>query len=318
VKIVVLDGHALNPGDNPWDPVSTLGELTVFDVTAADQVVARAAEADIVITNKTPLRDEALQSLPRLRLIAVVATGYDNVDVGAATTRGIRVSNVPAYATDSVAQHVFALLLELCQHTAAHDAAVRAGEWRRQGQFSFWLEPPVELRGLVMGVIGYGRIGRRVAELAHAFGMSVSCATRTPIVPPSWGPFDFVSIDEVFSSADVVSLHCPLTPETERLVNATTLSLMKRTAILLNTSRGRLIDEEALWTALRTGTIAGAGLDTLSQEPPSDDHPLLSAPRCIITPHMAWASLAARRRLMLVTADTIRAFLEGRPLHLVG
>jgi len=318
VKIVVLDGQTLNPGDNPWDPVAALGDLTVFDVTPIDEVIARAAGADIVITNKTPLREDALRSLPHLRLIAVVATGYDNVDVPVATGQGIRVCNVPAYATESVAQHVFALLLALSQHTAAHDAAVRSGEWRRRAQFSFWLEPPIELSGLVMGIIGYGRIGRRVAELAHAFGMSVVCATRTPASPPSRAPFGFASIEEVFSRADVVSLHCPLTPDSERIVNASTLARMKPSSFLINTGRGRLVDEEALATALRTGLIAGAGLDTLSQEPPPDDHPLLSVPRCILTPHMAWSSLAARRRLMLATAENIRAFLEGRPLHLVG
>lgn len=318
MKIVVLDGQALNPGDNPWSPVSALGDLTVFAVSSSDEVIDRAREAEVVITNKTQLRAEVLASLPRLRMIAVVATGYDNVDVEAAWAFGIRVCNVPAYATESVAQHVFALLLGLCQQTAAHDAAVRDGEWRRRAQFSFWLEPPVELDGLAMGIVGYGRIGRRVAELARAFGMSVLCATRTPVAAPARDTFLFTSIDEVFSTADVVSLHCPLTPATERMVNASTLARMKPSAFLLNTARGRLVDEDALATALRDRTIAGAGLDTLSQEPPPDDHPLLCAPRCIITPHMAWSSLAARRRLMLATAENIRAFIEGRPLHVVG
>jgi glycerate dehydrogenase len=318
VKIVVLDGRTLNPGDNPWDPIAALGDLDVYDRSARDEVVVRAVQAEIVVTNKTRLPAEALAELPRLRLIAVLATGYDNVDVAAARARGVTVCNVPAYATDSVAQHVFALLLELAHRVAAHDAAVRAGEWTRAREFSFWLSAPVELRGSTMGIVGFGRIGRRTADLAHAFGMDVLAATRTAVDPPGWQPFQTVSVEELFARSDVVSLHCPLTPTTERLVDARMLARMKPTAFLVNTARGRLVDEEALVTALSEGRLAGAALDTVSREPLPADHPLLAAPNCIVTPHLAWASLAARRRLMLGTAENIRAFIAGRPVNVVS
>jgi glycerate dehydrogenase len=319
VRIVVLDGRTLNPGDNPWDPVAALGTLEVHDWTGRDDVVARAAGAEIVVTNKTVLRSEALARLDRLRLIAVLATGYDNVDLAAARARGVTVCNVPAYATDSVAQHVFALLLELCQRVGAHDAAIRQGEWQRAREFCFWLSAPVELRGLVMGAVGLGRIGRRTAELANAFGMNVVATVRSTPEPASVPSFvSLVSMDELFALSDVVSLHCPLTAETERLVDVRRLALMKRSAFLVNTARGRLIDEAALAAALCSGQLAGAALDTVAREPIAEDNPLLAAPNCIITPHMAWASLAARRRLMLATAENIRAFLAGRPPNVVS
>jgi glycerate dehydrogenase len=318
VRIVVLDGRTLNPGDNPWDPVAALGDLQVHDRSSRDEVVPRAAKADVVVTNKTRLPAEALRALPRLRMISVLATGYDNVDVAAAHEQGVTVCNVPAYATDSVAQHVFALLLELGHRVAAHDAAVRNGEWVRAREFSFWLSAPLELRGLVMGVVGFGRIGARTAELAHAFGMSVLAATHRPLPAPSWQPFSFVRIEELFARSDIVSLHCPLTPRTERLVDARMLARMKPSAMLVNTARGGLIDESALVAALNGGMLAGAALDTVSREPPPADHPLLAAPNCILTPHMAWASLAARRRLMLGTAENIRGFVAGKPINVVS
>jgi glycerate dehydrogenase len=318
VRIVVLDGRALNPGDNPWDPVAALGDFAVYDRSSRDEVVPRAEHAEIVITNKTRLPVEAIAALPRLKLISVLATGYDNVDVAAARTRGVTVCNVPAYATDSVAQHVFALLLALAHRVAAHDAAVRDGEWERSREFSFWLSAPVELRGRTMGIVGFGRIGARTAELAHAFGMNVLASVRSPAAPPGWEPFAFAAVEELFARSDVVSLHCPLTPATERLVGPQMLARMKREAVLVNTARGGLIDEPALCAALAEGRLAGAALDTISREPMPADHPLLAAPNCIITPHMAWASLAARRRLMLGTAENVRAFLAGRPINVVS
>jgi glycerate dehydrogenase len=320
VRIVVLDGHALNPGDNPWDPVAALGDFEVYDSSPRATVVARARGAEVVVTNKTRLPADALAALDGLRLIAVLATGYDNVDVAAARARGVTVCNVPAYATDSVAQHVFALLLEIAQRPAAHDAAIRDGAWQRSGEFTFWLSAPLELAGRTLGIVGYGRIGQRVAALAHAFGMNVLCATRSTgaRAAPSSGPLAFVPLARLLAESDVVSLHCPLTPETERMIDAAALACMRDDAILINTARGRLIDEDALAAALRSGRLAGAGLDTLSREPPPPDHPLLSAPRCVLTPHMAWASLAARRRLMLATAENIRAFVQGRPQNVVS
>jgi glycerate dehydrogenase len=317
-RIVVLDGHTLNPGDNPWDALAGLGELTVYARTPSDQVVARAAGAPIVLTNKTPLMADTMAQLPELRFIGVLATGYNVVDVAAARRQGIVVSNVPEYGTDSVAQHTFALLLELCHRAGEHDAAVRAGEWLRAEDFCFWRTPPLELAGLTMGIVGFGRIGRRVGELAHAFGMRVLAAggTRRPAV--SYEPFAWAEIAELFATADVVSLHCPLTADNERFVNAGLLARMKSTAFLINTARGLLVDEAALADALAAGRPAAAAVDVVSAEPMRPENPLLRAPRCLITPHIAWASLAARRRLMAATVENVRAFLAGRPVNVVA
>jgi glycerate dehydrogenase len=317
MRIVVLDGYTLNPGDNPWDEVAELGELIVYDRTPPELVRERARDADIVLTNKTKLSAATLGELPRLKFISVLATGYDVVDVRAARERGILVANVPEYGTHSVAQHTFALLLELCNRVGQHDAAVRAGEWQRCADFSFWLQSPRELHGLIFGVVGLGRIGRRVAEIALAFGMKV-CATgpRVPHALPA--TIEWTALADLAGTADVVSLHCPLTPENEGFVNREFLSRMKPTAFLINTARGGLVDEHALADALRSGTIAGAAVDVVREEPMPANHPLLTAPNCIITPHMAWATLAARRRLMRATAANIRAFLQGKPINLVN
>jgi glycerate dehydrogenase len=321
VEIVVLDGYTLNPGDNPWDEVARLGALTVHDRTSVEQIAARARGAEIVLTNKTPLSAATLAELPRLRLIRVLATGHDIVDVAAAAERGIVVSNVPEYGTDSVAQHVFALLLELCHQVARHDAAVREGEWCRSPDFSFWKSAPIELAGLVMGIVGFGRIGRRVAELAGAFGMEVivsSHAGRSAPGAPAGSGVQRVGLDELVARADVVTLHCPLTDDNAKFVGRELLARMKPGAYLINTARGGLVDEEALAEALRAGRIAGAAVDVVSAEPMRPGNPLLGAPNCIITPHMAWASLAARRRLMSATAANVRAFLAGRPQNVVN
>jgi glycerate dehydrogenase len=322
VRIVVLDGATLDPGDNPWDALEALGELRVYDRSTDEQIVPRARDATIVLTNKTPLSATTLAQLPELRFIAVLATGYDVVDVGAARARGIAVSNVPEYGTDSVAQHTIALLLELCHGVGEHDAAVRSGEWTRATDFCFWHRAPVELAGLTMGIVGLGRIGRRVAELAHALGMAViasgSGQASAPRPAPGFTPFAWRSTAELFRSADVVSLHCPLGAANQRFVNDALLGSMKRTAFLVNTARGGLIDEPALARALHEGRIAGAALDVVSGEPIEADNPLLHAPCCVLTPHLAWASLAARRRLMAATADNVAAFIAGRPIHLVS
>lgn len=310
----MLDGATLNPGDNPWDAIAALGRLTVYDRTPPQQVVARAADATMVLTNKTRLGADLLAQLPALRFIAVLATGYDVVDVAAARARGIAVSNVPVYGTADVAQHTIALLLELCQRTGDHARAVAAGDWARTPDFSFWLAAPRSLDGLTLGLVGYGRIARQVGAIARALGMRVLASS-----PSRRGdPDGWREIPELFAESDVVSLHCPLTPANARFVNAALLARMQRGALLLNTARGGLIDEPALAAALRDGQLGGAGLDVLSHEPPPADHPLIGVPNCLITPHIAWASLAARRRLMATTADNIKAFLAGKPIHVVN
>ena len=318
MQLVVLDGYTLNPGDNPWDSLARLGELTVYDRTPPEHIVERARSADIVLTNKTPLRADTLAQLPQLKFVAVLATGFNIVDVAAARRRAIPVSNVPEYGTDSVAQHVFALLLELASHVGVHDAAVHAGEWVHATDFCFWKTPPIELAGLTMGIVGFGRIGRRVGELAHAFGMRVLAAGGTRRAPPSYRPFEWREIPQLFAEADVVSLHCPLTADNAEFVNRDLVRTMRRAAFLINTARGGLIDERALAEALQAQELAGAAVDVVSIEPMRADNPLLTAPRCLVTPHVAWATVAARRRLMETTVRNVEAFLAGRPINVVN
>jgi len=318
MKIVVLDGYTLNPGDNPWDQLARLGDLRVYERTPPDKVVERAHDADVVLTNKTPLTAATLAQLPRLRFIAVLATGYNVVDSAAARARGVAVSNVPEYGTDSVAQHVFALLLELCHHVGLHDAAVQAGEWTRAVDFCFWRTTLIELAGLTMGIVGFGRIGRRVGTLAHAFGMAVIAAGGSRRDEPGYHPFAWTTIPELFSRADVISLHCPLTAHNTGFVNRELLRRVKPSALFINVARGGLVDEAALAEALNAGNVAGAAVDVASVEPLRADNPLRGARNCIITPHIAWASLAARRRLMATTVQNVEAFLAGRPINVVN
>ncbi|MFV0416067.1 MAG: D-2-hydroxyacid dehydrogenase [Chthoniobacterales bacterium] len=319
-NIVVLDGFTLNPGDNPWTEVEACGPLKVYDRTAAEEIFHRAENAEIILTNKVPLRKETLEKLPNLRFISTLATGYDTIDIAVARERGIPVSNIPAYSTESVAQFVFALILELASHVGKHAVAVEKGGWIRCPDFSFTTSPLIELHGKTLGIIGYGRIGRRVAEIANAFGMRVLASSRSHKNPLPVGPekFTWAETDTIFKEADFVSLHCPLTPETKDLVNAERLAGMKPSAFLINTGRGPLIVEEDLAQALHTGSIAGAGLDVISGEPMRPDHPLIGCPRLLITPHIAWASLEARKRLMSQTAKNISAFLAGSPINLVN
>jgi glycerate dehydrogenase len=317
-RIVVLDGEKLNPGDNPWTEVEAYGDLTVYDWTPAEEVVSRAKDAEIVLTNKTPIPRDTLDQLSNLQFIGVLATGFNVVDVAHARSRGIPVSNVPVYGTNSVAQYVFALALELCHHVGLHSDAVHNGEWSGDGNWSFWRTPLVELYGKTMAIVGFGRIGRRVGELANAFGMEVLAVDVYQGNPPSYRPFAFVSAEEAFRRADVVSLNAALTPENEGMVNAALLKSMKPSAFLVNASRGQLVNEADLAAALNEGTIAGAALDVVSSEPIKPDNPLLSAKNCVITPHMAWAALEARQRLMQTTAENIRAFLNGEPQNLVN
>jgi len=317
MKIVVLDGYTLNPGDHSWKDVEAFGELTVHKFTEEPDILSRSRGAEIILTNKTPLTAETLEQLPDLKYIGVLATGFNVVDIEAARSRGIPVTNIPTYGTDSVAQFVMALLLELCHHVAHHSDAVRDGAWKRAGQFCFWDFPLIELAGRTMGIIGFGRIGRRVGELAHAFGMKVLAADVYRDNPPDF-PFEWAEIPEVFAKADVVSLHCPQTADNVEMVNRDLLERMKPSAFLINTSRGGLIQEADLAAALEAGTLAGAACDVVSAEPIKDDNPLLSAPNMILTPHIAWATLSARQRLMKTTAENIGAFLEGSPINVVN
>ena len=311
MKIVVLDGYAANPGDLSWAALEALGNLTVYDRTAPEEVVARIGDAELALTNKTELTRAHLAAAPKLRYVGVIATGYNVVDVVAARELGITVTNVPAYSTDSVAQLTIALLLEICSHVGEHNRAVQAGRWASNPDYCFWDYPLIELAGKTMGVIGYGRIGRRVAELARCLGMKVVAWTRTPRDP------ECVSLDELLRVSDVISLHCPLFPETRGLINRETISRMKDGVILLNTSRGPLIDDLALCEALRSGKVYAAGADVAAVEPITADNPLLGLPNMILTPHIAWATLEARTRLLDVAAKNAQAFLKGAPVNVV-
>ena len=316
MRIVVLDGHTLNPGDLSWAGLHELGQCQIHDRTSPDDIVRRAQEAEIVLTNKTQLSKETLAQLPKLRYIGVLATGYNVVDVKAASQQNICLTNIPAYGTVSVAQMVFAHLLNLTQHVAEHGQSVQAGDWSRSRDFCYWNFPLVELAGLTMGIIGLGRIGQTTARLALDFGMKVIYFDVEKSITPqvSARPVD---LDTLFRESDVVSLHCPLTDSNYRLVNEQRLRLMKPTAFLINTSRGPLIDEKALADALNAGKIAGAGLDVLGREPPEADNPLSKAKNCYITPHIAWATKAARQRLMDIALTNIRAFMNGKPQNVV-
>ena len=317
-RIVILDGVTLNPGDNPWTAIKQLGDVTLHAASEADEIVNRLKEADVAITNKARLTSEIIEQLPNLKFIAVSATGHDCVDSAAAAKHGIPVANVPTYGTPSVAQFTFALLLELCHQVALHDEAVHAGEWHRCGSFSFWKTPQIELRGLTLGVIGFGRIGQQVARIGSAFGMQILAASRHRQDAPDDVQFSWATPDEIAAQADVVSLHCSLNENSKGMINRDFLASMKPSAFLLNTSRGPLVDEAALAEALNAGQLAGAAVDVASVEPITDDNPLLTANNCLITPHMAWSSLAARRRMMQITADNIRSFLNGRPTNVVN
>ncbi|OHB74029.1 MAG: glycerate dehydrogenase [Planctomycetes bacterium RBG_16_55_9] len=317
MKIVVLDGYTNNPGDLSWDGLKALGECTIHGRTAPEQIIPRTAEAEIILTNKTVLSAKTIDRLTKLKYIGVLATGYNIVDVEAARRRGVPVSNVPTYATQSVAQMVFAHLLNLTLNVAHHARTVREGRWVSSVDFCYWDTPLVELQGLTMGIIGFGRIGRATAMLARAFGMNVIVSDVTTLSEIPDG-CRVVELEDIFRDSDVVSLHCPLTPQTQNIVNTERLALMKPTAYLINTSRGPLIDEQALADALNNDRIAGAGVDVLSIEPPKGDNPLLAAKNCHITPHIAWATRAARERLLKIAVDNVAAFLAGKPQNVVN
>lgn len=317
MKAIVLDGFTLNPGDLDWSGFRELCDCRVYDSTQPQEIVQRSLEAEIVITNKVVISRDIMEQLPCLKYIGVLATGYNVVDIEAARERGIVVTNIPAYSTDSVAQLVFAHLLNIASQVEYHSEEVHKGRWSSNRDFTFWDKPLIELSGLTMGVVGLGNIGFKVASIAHAFGMNVIAQTSKELSQlPEW--ITPRPMEALFSESDVLSLHCPLTDRTDKLVNAQRLSLMKPSAILINTGRGGLIDEPALAEALHAGRLFAAGLDVLSTEPPAAGNPLLSAPNCYITPHYAWATLAARKRLMAVAVANLKAFLEGTPQNCVS
>jgi len=343
MKIVVTDGYTLNPGDLRWEEIEKLGELTVYERTAPEELLARARDAEALLTNKTPIDAAAIARLARVRYIGVLATGYNVVDVAAAAAHGVAVTNIPAYSTLSVAQLAFALILEHCHHVQAHSEDARSGAWSSSKDFSYSRFPLVELSGKTLGVVGYGRIGGAIARLGRAFGMEVIAAARAPqlargtgasgatVPPPPGGsvlegatpaaeepPVARLPLEELLPISDVICLTCPLAPETTGMINRSTLALTRRSAFLVNVSRGGLIVEADLADALARGQIAGAGLDVLGEEPPRPDNPLLSAPNCIITPHIAWATREARSRLMGIAAANLRAFLEGNSQNIVS
>jgi glycerate dehydrogenase len=316
MNIVVLDGYTLNPGDLSWDALQRLGHCAIHDRTAPAELLSRAGDAEIVLTNKTVLNRQTIKALPRLRCVGVLATGTNVVDLAAAREQDVIVTNVPAYGTSSVAQTTIALLLEMTQRVGHHSLGVRDGRWTKGPDWSYWDFPLVELDGLQMGIIGLGRIGRAVAAIASALGMRVSASLHSSKQPPDG--IQFLHLETLIRQSDVVSLHCPLTDVTHNLMNRERLSWMKPEAILLNTSRGALIDEAALADALNFGRLAGAGLDVLSAEPPVATNPLLTAKNCIITPHLAWATKAARLRLMKMAVENVAAFLRGQPQNVVS
>lgn len=312
MKIVVLDGYTENPGDLSWGPLQELGELTVYDRTPPEAVLERIGDAEAIYTNKTVLSRELIQAMPSVRFIGVLATGYNVVDVQAARERGIVVCNIPTYGTDAVAQYVFALLLELCHRVAHHAQAVQEGRWTDCPDFCFWDYPLIELSGKTMGIVGYGRIGQRTAQIARAFGMQV--LAYDAFVQAE----ECVPLDELLERSDVVSLHCPLFPETRHIIRGETIARMKDGAILINTSRGPLVDEAALREALTSGKLYGAAVDVVSTEPVQPDNPLLGLENCLITPHIAWAPRESRQRLMDIAVENLRCFLRGAPQNVVG
>ena len=317
MKIVMLDAYTTNPGDLSWDNFKALGDLTIYDRTPSDKIIERAKEADILITNKTPVTKEIIDSLPNLKFIALMSTGYNIVDYIYLKEKGIPVSNIPSYSTDAVAQLVMSFILELAMNVGLHSESVKNGEWSACADFCYWKSPLTELTGKTLGIFGLGKIGKAVAERAKAFGINVIAYTpRIHGDEPEY--IKLVTLDEMLNLSDIVSMHCPLTPETEGVVNRDFISKMKDGAYFINTSRGTVVDEYALADALNSEKLGGAGLDVLSTEPPKKDNPLLSAKNCFITPHIAWASFETRKRLVSILYNNIQAFIDGKPQNVIN
>ena len=317
MKIVVLDGYALNPGDLSWDCLNSFGSVTVYDRTPENLIVERIGDAEIVLLNKTPINEATLTACPNIQLICVLATGYNVVDCNAAKKRNIPVCNVPAYGTAAVAQFTFALLLELCHRVGLHSDCVHSGDWCSSKDFCYWRTPQMELAGKTIGIIGFGRIGRAVGVIAKAFGMQVLAYNRSRCAEGE-AIGTYADLDTLLRESDIISLHCPLTPQTENMINAQTIAKMKDGAILLNTARGPLVNELDLVNALKSGKLRGAAADVISKEPMDPSNPLLGAPNCIITPHMAWAPVESRQRIMDCTVKSLQAFLSGNPVNTVN
>ena len=314
MKITVLDGFAINPGDLDWGILEPYGSVTVYDRTDSnEESIARIGDSEIVLVNKTPLPASVIEACPNLRLIGMLATGYNIVDVDCARRHGIPVCNVPSYSTNAVAQFAIALLLEICHHCGRHNILVHQGAWTSCQDFCLWTTPQMELAGKTLGIIGYGRIGRQTAKIAEALGMKVIAYSRSQN-----SDAEYVDLDTLLGQSDVISLHCPLFPETKEIINRESIAKMKDGVILINTARGALTDEQAVADALASGKIRGAAVDVTTAEPIRSDNPLLTAPNCIITPHMAWTPLEARSRLLNTVRDYIRAFTEGNPIHVVN
>ena len=318
MKLVILDGCALNPGDLSYEPLRQFGELTVYDRTDTEaEAIARIGSSEIVLVNKVPITESLLAACPCIRLICVQATGYNVVDCAACARRGIPVTNVPSYGTAAVAQFTLALMLEVCHRIGYHDELVHQGRWASCGSFCFWDTPQMELAGKTLGIIGFGRIGQAVAKIAKGFDMRILAYSRTRR-PEGEALAQYVSLDRLLAESDFVSLHCPLTPATEKLINADALAKMKDGAVLINTSRGGLVDEYAVRAALESGHLRAAAVDVVAEEPISADNPLLGAPNCLITPHMAWAPVESRQRLLNCVIENIRCFLNGAPQNVVN
>ncbi|QOV18430.1 D-2-hydroxyacid dehydrogenase [Blautia liquoris] len=318
MKIVVLDGYTLNPGDLSWDSLKKLGTLTVYDRTEEEKAAKRIGDAELIFTNKTPVSNKTMEACPNLKFIGVLATGYNVVDIEAASKRGITVTNIPSYATDAVAQYVFALLLELCHHVGEHSDSVKAGDWERSRDFCYWNEPLIELHGKTMGIVGFGRIGQKTAQIANAFGMNVLVFTPHPDKNQDSVHLRFVLLEELLKKSDVISLHCPLTPQSEKIINKETILKMKPHVMIINTSRGPLINEQDLYEALVSGKVSGAAVDVVSSEPIRSENPLLNAPNIILTPHIAWAPKEARERLMNTAVSNLESYLRGEPVNVVN
>lgn len=319
MKIVVLDGYTENPGDLSWEELRRFGELTVYDRTPNDdrEIIKRIADAQIVLTNKVPISETTINACEKLKYISVLATGYNIVDVKAAAEKGISVSNIPTYGTASVAQFAISLLLEICAHVGHHSEAVHSGRWTNCQDFCFWDHPLIELSGKTIGVIGFGRIGQQVARIASSLGMRVITHSRS-VRKDFDGAAEFVDFDTLLAESDVISLHCPLLPETRNIINKNSISKMKDGVIIINNSRGQLINEQDVADALKSGKIYAAAVDVVSSEPISADNPLLTAPNCLITPHISWAPKESRQRIMTGTAENIQAFISGKPINLVN
>lgn len=318
MKIVVLDGYTENPGDLSWAPLEALGETTIHDRTEPGKIIERIGDAEVILTNKTPITKETLAACPNLKYIGVLATGFNVVDTEAAKAAGVLVSNIPTYGTDAVAQFAIALLLEICHHIGHHEQEVKKGRWASSDDWCFWDYPLIELAGKTIGIVGFGRIGRRVGEMAHALGLKVMAFDEYAKPDPSTAFATMTDLDTLLGSADVISLHCPLTKDTEGLVGAANIAKMKDGVIIINNSRGPLIVEQDLADALNSGKVYAAGLDVASTEPILPDNPLLSAKNCIITPHISWAPKESRQRLMDIAVANVKAFIEGAPVNIVN